>query len=1056
MNNFIFRILLGIIPILLSVSCVKDTTEIGGVSIPEGDSQVYLDIEFRPLEDPLTTRTAGDKIKRIDDINILFYKVADDGTSTLSQHLFLNSSGFTTAEVVPGTTSTQTNAEAKTCKATVNDPIKLSYGKYRIYAVANMGDMRHTSAVASESTLREIQLNWSTTIANNDQMFGVFTTSSSIADAPSYEDVFGKLSVNNITYNPNVYTLTITQPNLNLHAWVRRAASKVTIAYDGTNLNENVYIYIHSVQIKDVPKQAYLGKRSKATNTNQLIEGETINYRGNSSADLAGITITKGSPTGGSNHSETADALFFYENMQGKTTNPKGKHQDENDENKVTNPNGNNPADADYKDGIPYGTYIEVKGYYVNKNQGSASQGDITYRFMLGKNITNDCNAERNNHYKVTLKFKHDANNPDWHIVYDVEKPTLEVANPLYISYLHGEKLDIPVVIRGGKVTSFKATIVDNDWEYEGHPYININKNSGESFNYNGFLTFKDTTNPNNPNEVEAAEREEDFNANSSRSNFTGTSVNGTNETHYNVPVYTREVYLGHGFSGNNSYLHKTRSAHVKFEAIVEIDGKTQTFEETIEVIQVKRVINPAGVWRPHNSTADFRVTLMELNEESASDNAFEAGNKDYEPTLSDGPWTASIIQGEDWVQIKSLNGSWGTADVTGSTGSKIDFYYKPNSTIAADQTRCGVIKITYHNNTCVHYVFVSQGDAPVTMGTGSKATRWHTKNVKYKGNEVDNPVHEGSLFRFHNSEYAIIPENNYRTGFGPFENGVTNIGRSVNKNVWVLNSSGTLQKDKKWPLADGDNNNYIGARESQYTLRINYNKDYSHYNNASKGKEFEGIMGSNAQVASVEQWNELKKMKRYYGVLYGEYARETKTKPTDMYEYPFDGSGNAVSNSQKGMRGMFVWDRDGSKGHIFLPLGSKGHGHRAQFPDWNATSNVTPYYNVATLKYSNMSEPMDRPQNDHRPLLIDLYMAWGAIYWCSNWDSANGDDDYSASGGSVVAQTGGQNAMDINFNTYDFNTYMEHATWRNKGRNRGHDDITQSSDACFIRCVEK
>lgn len=56
--------------------------------------------------------------------------------------------------------------------------------------------------------------------------------------------------------------LTINKKDMKLHSWIRRAASKVTIAYDGSDLKENVYIYLKSVQIKDIPTECYLGKES--------------------------------------------------------------------------------------------------------------------------------------------------------------------------------------------------------------------------------------------------------------------------------------------------------------------------------------------------------------------------------------------------------------------------------------------------------------------------------------------------------------------------------------------------------------------------------------------------------------------------------------------------------------------------------------------------------------------------------------------------------------------------------------------------------------------------
>lgn len=50
---------------------------------------------------------------------------------------------------------------------------------------------------------------------------------------------------------------------MTLHAWIRRAASKVTVAYDASALKEGVFIYLKSVQIKDIPTHCYLGKDNK-------------------------------------------------------------------------------------------------------------------------------------------------------------------------------------------------------------------------------------------------------------------------------------------------------------------------------------------------------------------------------------------------------------------------------------------------------------------------------------------------------------------------------------------------------------------------------------------------------------------------------------------------------------------------------------------------------------------------------------------------------------------------------------------------------------------------
>ena len=50
----------------------------------------------------------------------------------------------------------------------------------------------------------------------------------------------------------------------------------------------------------------------------------------------------------------------------------------------VSYPSGVDPSDIAWKDAKKYGSYIEVKAYY-NSNNSTEKQGEITYRFMLGK-----------------------------------------------------------------------------------------------------------------------------------------------------------------------------------------------------------------------------------------------------------------------------------------------------------------------------------------------------------------------------------------------------------------------------------------------------------------------------------------------------------------------------------------------------------------------------------------------------------------------------------------------------------------------------------------------
>ncbi|MDD5783178.1 MAG: hypothetical protein PUD30_10035, partial [Muribaculaceae bacterium] len=498
MTKHFFNILSAIVLVLAFSACQDDTFSSfeQQEGIKEGETVVSATISFKPLAEGLTSRTAGNAIKEITDLNILAYD--EEGNLVKVQH-YTSGTNSTTTYTLSNADRTDADAENnKTAESsTPHAELKLAlpYGKYKIYAVANMGDIAtdHAEAIKTIKGLKAISLTWNAkNVAANCQMFGYFTGSGSETESEP--------------------TVTINRDDISLHAWIRRAASKVTVAYDGSKLYDNIYIYIHSVQIKDIPAQCYLANENTVDAKDKLIEdGETIDYTEGSKENAAGITITKGNPKGGSDHSETADALFFYENMQG--TDPK-KHQ------------YNNFLSKDNK---LYGSYIEVKGYYVNRTADNSSQGKITYRFMLGKNVTDDFNAERNYHYKLTLQFKNNANDPDWHIVYEPENPEITIPDPLYISYVPNESVNVPVVVRSAtSSTTVKAEIIESHWYGDkGHKYE-------DKFPDVGILSLAKT---------------ENGTATTSRSGVTPSQVLA-DRCLYSIPIYTRGLSLGSSFSG--------------------------------------------------------------------------------------------------------------------------------------------------------------------------------------------------------------------------------------------------------------------------------------------------------------------------------------------------------------------------------------------------------------------------------------------------------------------------------------------------------------------------
>ena len=118
-------------------------------------------------------------------------------------------------------------------------PIKR--GKYYIYAVANMGDLtQYKDKITTREGLKAISLQWDPDdISQNSEMFGVFSLT---PDRNAPDDL-----------------VTINSPGVQLHSWLRRAASKVTVAFDGSGLYANVQIYIENVILKDIPKTCSLG-----------------------------------------------------------------------------------------------------------------------------------------------------------------------------------------------------------------------------------------------------------------------------------------------------------------------------------------------------------------------------------------------------------------------------------------------------------------------------------------------------------------------------------------------------------------------------------------------------------------------------------------------------------------------------------------------------------------------------------------------------------------------------------------------------------------------------
>lgn len=961
---------------LLGIAACQDDEIHSLDKLPEGETIVNATVEFNPLTAALATRSAaGDVIKNIESLVVLAYDIEGNFVGKYTQKDFLN---YHVTEVERKGSHI---AETKTPRATFQ--LKIPYGYYHLYAVANMGDLegeKYREAIATSKGLKAISLTWDKTdVKKNNQMFGHFTP----------DDV----------RQDDSQPIRIGQKGMILRAGIRRLASKVTLAFDGSLLHEGVFVYIKSAQIKDIPDACFLGDTNKVTNAANLIEnGDVITYaEGIPYDDMFPARITKGRPYYPHNekyekafHSETEQSLFFYENMQ-------GVHKDKDKRQNPDKLGKKEKGEPGYKDDVPNGTYIEVKAYYHSKNPDKVGAGEIIYRFMLGKDVINDFNSERNHHYKLTMKFKNFANDVDWHIDYEEEEPGIQVPEIYYISYLYNHSMMMPVKINTGgyDLIKLEAKIDTNSWSpykankldyfYQEDPF----RTSNVLKNYTGFLSLTKTSDKivpytppasgaycqqlydaNNTYYTNHKQGERTYKIGESGSDAEGKYFSkkeeGKNVWNFQVPMYTRakQLVIQSGHTGNNPYDSYRRKAVVTFTATLRVPGGEELkVKKKSTILQERRLVNPKGIWRKHNNAASFHVLLKYLPEES--DNSFKA-------FTSEGKWRAYVLQGDR--NFVKLNGK---DTIQGSTGSFIDFNINLNGTIEKNQNRFAIVQVDYHDYSCQHLIFVRQGDEPVALV--NNGTKWLTYNMRTQTQEAESPCDEGSMFKFGNWSQPIDATENVNDNFANNATTKFRLAGTTNTSLWKnitgSNSNGSFSKPKN------------GIHVATYA-------------------DFQALY----ENTDIENG---------YGVLYGNDATETLNTVEEVYHYCY----NTPNKKSYGMRGCFVYNSKDAR-HLFFPIGASGYGHRKDGKAENGKQAVLRY---ASLRSGNFPTDLSH----YAPLFYDLYRRPGAIYWLQQKE-ANSTYQKDAI------------AWDINYFSFDFN--MCSATNLYNGNN---------VDACFIRCVK-
>ncbi len=459
----------------------------------------------------------------------------------------------------------------------------------------------------------------------------------------------------------------------------------------------------------------------------------------------------------------------------------------------------------------------------------------------------------------------------------------------------------------------------------------------------------------------------------------------------FNLPMYTRAKNLvkTSGYTGNNPYEGSSRTAYVS--VTVYLNNNT-TRNQILRVEQVPRITNPKGIYRRSGNNENFHVVLTERDgDEGATFSALQ----------SDGPWMAEIITND--ANFINLNGR----SVIKGSGGEVSFNVRFNKMNRDDNVRNAIIRVRYHNYSCVHLIFVRQGySAQAVEETG---VLWHTNNLVYEGVDANglDPRDEGSLFKFGNLTQPID----------------VNCNIYDNVSVGMYADWGDFSSRSKYDIAKSD---------------LSYESNSLTWSQiASSENGFPDASGV-AEMQDFEKLYRNSHVEMGFGVLYADGA--TTTQMTVRDAYGFCRHDDSSVRDRRGMCGVFVyyWDRENPKDNlnsknIFFPIGRSGYGHR-KHQDNAGTGGILRYASAGR----NGTFETDYLPNG--PLLYDLSRRKGAVYYARKIVDATGVD------GDKLSEA---IALDMNFFNNDFNGITQSnvsRTYKN--------DSKRYYDACFVRRI--
>lgn len=513
-----------------------------------------------------------------------------------------------------------------------------------------------------------------------------------------------QFAINSNSHNPEFIMYYGAEFDLtkstDIKAELVRIYSMVTVVVDQSGLGSAITVTPISLQLKNVPNAGRLVPDSRIglDGIISVGEAEVINSGNTSDANFLNGT--------------NKHTLFLYENMLGDGSNTTNGQL-------YKTPPGITPATND-KDAVFASDkakscpYIEIKAQYKNGNTDQA--GIITYRFFLGKDAINNFDVQRNVHYKITMKLAGSGgeNEVSWRVDYDYL--TNIKAQDVYMSYrasstarMYLEDVEDYVNSASGKNITIKATGPTlSSWPNGITEYFSIVGDAGNQIKLD------------------------------------------TENNRYYIDIRTNIT---------NIHDYESKTGKVTFTLTsLNIPGATLTREA--KITQVPRLVDPIAYYKAASNVDPTEIIVKEFDATGTPGKYVTLRSVSKDDRKKDGKWSVEINKTTDGPWFKLALSEDGLSEgVSGLNGKlegigEVKFWYKPNS-INNGVPRFAKLIVRYHDEDCMHDIFLRQGYDPISLGDDSR--KWSSFNClgttslfagddEY-GDVTDYPTQTGWLF---------------------------------------------------------------------------------------------------------------------------------------------------------------------------------------------------------------------------------------------------------------------------------------------------------------------